>query len=126
MPKTIDHITQIALKKIQMLILFELPEPTCPQKKEQWRWKVEQVKKKIVNDLYPQNNGINIEIKVDEQIFIVTGVWDHEGSDVLGVFDTLEKAKDFADENKSQKHFPYDYIEVYESELNSGNVNEVK
>jgi len=63
MPKTTDQISAAALKRVQLLLMQELPEPTCSGKKAQWRWQVEQVKKKVATQLWPESSGINIEIK---------------------------------------------------------------
>ncbi len=62
--RSIEAITNTALRRVQQVIMAELPEPECSSKKQQWRWQVEQVKKKVANELWPENNGINIEVKV--------------------------------------------------------------
>jgi len=44
------------------MLISELPVPTCPLKKQQREWKVEQVKKALANKL---NNNLP-EIKLEE------------------------------------------------------------
>lgn len=61
---SIESTTEKAIKKIQMVLLAELPEPSCQQKKEHWRWQVEQVKKSIAQRLWPENNGVQINVTV--------------------------------------------------------------
>ena len=63
MPKTTDQISAAALKRVQLLLMQELPEPTCQLEKAKWRWQVEQVRKKVATQLWPESSGINIEIK---------------------------------------------------------------
>lgn len=61
---SIESTTDKAFRQVQRVLLAELPEPTCPQKKEHWRWQVEQVKKNIAQRLWPENNGVKINITV--------------------------------------------------------------
>jgi hypothetical protein len=57
------EIADYILKRIEFLILQYLPKPDCALKREKWRWQVDEVKKKVSEKLYQQNNGITIEIK---------------------------------------------------------------
>lgn len=54
----------IISKKATMIILAELPEPSCHNAKEAWRWKVEQAKKLAAAKIWPENAGVTVEIKV--------------------------------------------------------------
>ena len=62
MSKSVADIAAIISKKATMIILQELPEPTCPQKKEHWRWKVEQAKKLAAAKIWPENAGVTVNI----------------------------------------------------------------
>ena len=42
--KSIDEIVSIIEKKIAMMIIEQLPNPSCPRKRDQNNWKIEQVK----------------------------------------------------------------------------------
>jgi hypothetical protein len=57
------EIADYILKRVEFLILQCLPKPECALKREKWRWQVDEVKKKVSEKLYQQNNGITIEIK---------------------------------------------------------------
>ena len=61
---SIETTADKALRKVQNVIMAELPKPTCASKHEHWQWQVEQVKKKVVQQLWPESNGVSIEIKV--------------------------------------------------------------
>ncbi len=60
--KNIDQISYSILKKINLEIMRQLPEPTCIEKKVLWRHKVAEVKKKLANELNPQGLSIKIEL----------------------------------------------------------------
>jgi hypothetical protein len=60
MSKSVVEIANICEKKIEMVILQELPEPNCPIKKEQNRWKVNEVKRELAIRL----GGLGITISV--------------------------------------------------------------
>lgn len=49
--KSIEAIVSILEKKIFMILLEELPKPSCPRKKQQNDWKIEQVKNILANKL---------------------------------------------------------------------------
>lgn len=51
MNKSIEQIVSIIEKKILFVMLEELPDPTCPRKKDQNNWKKEQVKKMLIERL---------------------------------------------------------------------------
>lgn len=62
MEKSIEQITQIVHSKILMILISELPIPTCPLKKQQREWKVEQVKKALANKLSTQGLSITVSL----------------------------------------------------------------
>jgi hypothetical protein len=41
--RSIEEISRIICNKIQMILIEQLPEPSCPRKKDQNNWKREQV-----------------------------------------------------------------------------------
>lgn len=61
---SVESTTEKVLRQVQRVLLSELPEPTCPQKKQHWRWQVEQVKKNVSQRIYPENNGVHINLTV--------------------------------------------------------------
>lgn len=63
MAKSAEQVAQSCIKRIELIIMTDLPEPSCSSKKPQWRWQVEQVKKKVAERIWPQSSGISIEIK---------------------------------------------------------------
>ena len=62
MEKSIEQITQMLQSKISMILISELPVPSCPLKKQQREWKVEQVKKALANKLSPQGLSITVSL----------------------------------------------------------------
>jgi hypothetical protein len=62
MEKSIEQITQIIHSKIALILISELPVPSCPIKKQQRDWKVEQVKKALANKLSPQGLSITVSL----------------------------------------------------------------
>lgn len=44
-PKSIEQIVDAIDKKIKMMMMEQLPVPSCPLKRQQREWKIEQVKK---------------------------------------------------------------------------------
>lgn len=44
------------------MLISELPVPSCPLKKQQREWKVEQIKKALANKLSPQGLGITVSL----------------------------------------------------------------
>ena len=44
------------------MLISELPVPSCPLKKQQREWKVEQVKKTLANKLSPQGLSITVSL----------------------------------------------------------------
>ncbi len=60
MSKTVIEIANICEKKINMIIMQELPDPTCPQKKQQNKWKIAEVKRELASRL----GGLGITISV--------------------------------------------------------------
>jgi hypothetical protein len=62
MEKSIEQITQIIHSKIALMLISELPVPSCPLKKQQRDWKVEQVKKGLANKLSTQGLSITVSL----------------------------------------------------------------
>jgi hypothetical protein len=57
--KSIEAIVGIIEKKILSVLLSELPSPSCPRKKQQNDWKIDQVKKTLAARLgHPGLNDI--------------------------------------------------------------------
>ena len=50
-PKSIEAIVSILEKKIFMTLLEELPNPSCPRKRDHNNWKIEQVKNTLASRL---------------------------------------------------------------------------
>lgn len=50
-PKSNEQIADIIEKKIKMLMMEQLPVPSCPLKRQQREWKVEQIKKMLTERL---------------------------------------------------------------------------
>mgnify|MGYP003334660558 FL=1 len=61
--KSIEQIVSIIEKKIMFTLLEELPTPSCPRKRQQNEWKVDQVKKTLAARL--GHPGMGITVKVD-------------------------------------------------------------
>ena len=61
--KSIEQIVSIIEKKIMFTLLEELPTPSCPRKRQQNDWKVDQVKKTLAARL--GHPGMGITVKVD-------------------------------------------------------------
>ena len=49
--KSIEQIVSIIEKKIAMMLIEQLPNPSCPRKKDHNNWKIEQVKKTLAERL---------------------------------------------------------------------------
>jgi len=49
--KSIEEIVRIIEKKIAMMIIEQLPNPSCPRKRDHNNWKIEQVKKTLAERL---------------------------------------------------------------------------
>jgi hypothetical protein len=62
MDKSIEQITSIIESKITMILISELPVPSCPLKKQQREWKVEQIKKALANKLGSQGLSITVSL----------------------------------------------------------------
>jgi len=62
MEKSIEQITQMIHSKITMILISELPVPSCPLKKQQREWKVEQVKKALANKFGSQGLSITVSL----------------------------------------------------------------
>ena len=62
MEKSIEQITQMIESKITMILISELPVPSCPLKKQQREWKVEQIKKSLANKLGSQGLSITVSL----------------------------------------------------------------
>lgn len=57
MEKSIEQIVAEVEKKIVMLLLTELPVPTCALKKAKREWKIEQIKQQLSNKLTNDQKG---------------------------------------------------------------------
>lgn len=64
MDKSIEQISSMISRKVEMMLIELLPEPSCPRKKDQNNWKREQVRKQVSNKLNPQSLGISVTIDV--------------------------------------------------------------
>jgi hypothetical protein len=62
MEKSIEQITQMIDSKISMILISELPVPSCALKKQQRDWKVEQIKKALANKLGSQGLSITVSL----------------------------------------------------------------
>jgi hypothetical protein len=64
--KSAQKIADGIANRIEVLIKQELPMPDCKLKRENWRWKVEQVKKNLAARLDPQTQspGEGLEIAI--------------------------------------------------------------
>jgi len=62
MEKSIEQITGMINNKITMILISELPVPSCPLKKQQREWKVEQIKKALANKLGSQGLSITVSL----------------------------------------------------------------
>ena len=49
--KSIEQIVSIIEKKIAMMLIEQLPNPSCPRKRDHNNWKIEQVKKTLAERL---------------------------------------------------------------------------
>lgn len=45
--KSIEYIVSVIEKKIMFTLMDELPTPSCPRKRQQNDWKIDQVKKTL-------------------------------------------------------------------------------
>jgi len=61
MSKSIEEVAAVIEKKIMMTILNELPSPSCPLKKQQNDWKINEVKKIIAARLSFQSIQKKVE-----------------------------------------------------------------
>jgi hypothetical protein len=62
MEKSIEQISSMIEKKISLMLITELPVPSCPLKKQQREWKVEQIKKALANKF--GNSGLGITVSL--------------------------------------------------------------
>lgn len=60
--KSIEQIVSIIEKKIMYTLMEELPDPSCPRKRDQNNWKKDQVKKTLAARLGHPGMGITIQI----------------------------------------------------------------
>jgi len=49
--KSIEEIVRIIESKIFMILIEQLPNPSCPRKRDHNNWKIEQVKKTLAERL---------------------------------------------------------------------------
>ena len=50
--KSIEEIVRIIDSKIKMMLIEQLPTPSCPRKRDQNNWKIDQIKKALINKLH--------------------------------------------------------------------------
>lgn len=50
-PKSNEQIAEIINKRIQMIMMEQLPVPSCPLKRQQREWKIEEIKKMLIEKL---------------------------------------------------------------------------
>ena len=62
MDKSIEQISSMIEKKISLMLISELPVPSCPLKKQQREWKVEQIKKALANKFGNPGLGITVSL----------------------------------------------------------------
>lgn len=62
--KSIEQIVSIIEKKIMFTLMEELPTPSCPRKRQQNEWKVDQVKKTLAARLGHPGMGITVKVEV--------------------------------------------------------------
>jgi hypothetical protein len=55
-PKSIEKIASIINAKINMMLIEQLPTPSCPLKKQHNEWKKEEVKKSLTSLLKGKND----------------------------------------------------------------------
>ena len=63
-PKSIEAIVSMIEKKIMFTLMEELPAPTCPRKRQQNEWKIDQVKKTLAARLGHPAMGINVKVSI--------------------------------------------------------------
>jgi hypothetical protein len=49
--KSIEEIVRIIESKITMMLIEQLPNPSCPRKRDHNNWKIDQVKKTLAERL---------------------------------------------------------------------------
>jgi hypothetical protein len=54
--KSIEEIVRIIESKIKMMLIEQLPNPSCPRKRDQNNWKIDQVKKTLAERLSKNND----------------------------------------------------------------------
>lgn len=55
--KSIEQIVGIIEKKIMLLLIEQLPTPSCPRKRDQNNWKIQQVKLGLIDKLHNQRSN---------------------------------------------------------------------
>lgn len=60
--KSAKEIASIAVKKVEMIILQELPRPECASKIQQWNWKKDEVRTRVAQAL--GGSGVNVIVKL--------------------------------------------------------------
>ena len=63
-PKSIESIVSIIEKKIMYTLMEELPVPSCPRKRQQNEWKIDQVKKTLAARLGHPGLSISVDVKI--------------------------------------------------------------
>jgi hypothetical protein len=63
MDNSTQHIVGLLERKIDDVLLFQLPKPTCKAKLQQWEWKRAQVKQMLAQRL-GGGMGINVNVNV--------------------------------------------------------------
>lgn len=60
--KSIEQIVSIIEKKIMFALMEELPDPSCPRKRDHNNWKKDQVKKTLAARLGHPGLGITVKL----------------------------------------------------------------
>jgi|688.fasta_scaffold2345995_2 hypothetical protein len=63
MDNSTQHIVGLLERKIDDVLLFQLPKPSCKAKLQQWEWKRAQVKQMLAQRL-GGGMGINVNVNV--------------------------------------------------------------
>lgn len=58
--RSAQEIAAIAVKKVEMIILQELPRPECASKVQQWNWKKDEVRARVAQAM--GGSGVTITV----------------------------------------------------------------
>lgn len=59
--KSAKEIASIAVKKVEMIIMQELPRPECASKHQQWNWKKDEVRAHVAKSM--GGSGVTIIVE---------------------------------------------------------------